>query len=189
MQRKVNIQHYQYHLLEHVFETNDIPVKTILYRMCQVLPPKYHPEVGKVTMDKDTLKKEIIEGGSYLYERLITALERKPRFEGDSPSYPSLAKHLDSHGVHQLYRYMWVWSDDGHIMTQGKSWFTNKESCLNQGRYVQPNYTTFDGPGAPSAELCIEAVCPCHVFLTDTDITSDECLNFCNCQHFMIMHR
>ena len=152
-------------MLEKTFKSVDIPVKEIVQRMHAVLPYKYSPHHKKPEpLDAPTLKKEIIRGGSHLYEKLIEVLRYEPRHPEEGTAYPLLSKRLASHGIPQLYRYVWIWSDDGSVIAQGCSWFADRDDCLNKGKSARPGYDTFDGPGAPMATLCVEAVTPCNVF-------------------------
>ena len=159
------MQYYQYEILSHVFKTRDIPVEDIQRRMAHVLPPKYRLLPDPVCIDKATLFEEIVKGGSLMYEKLIHVLKREPRSKYESPAYPCLAARLESHKVPQLYRWVYIFSDDCTVMTQGCSWFTDKEACIAKGKASSCGpYTTFDGPNAPVETLCIEAVSPCNVF-------------------------
>ena len=87
----VRIQFYQYWMLNRVFEADDILVQTIFHRLGLLLPVQY---ALQVTIEKDTLCQEIINGSSHMYEKLIEVLEHQPRFEDDTPAYPGLADRL-----------------------------------------------------------------------------------------------
>jgi hypothetical protein len=155
---RVETSHYQRFILEEFFARDDLPLLRMSWRMESVLPPT---SLKKVSTTKDYFKEAILDGGSLVYNRLSRVmLEECPKWE---EAYPHLSQLLNSHGVRELYRYVWIWSEDGHIMKRGGSWFTSKDNCLAEGKKQSPSYCTFDGPGAPEATLCLESVCPCRV--------------------------
>lgn len=174
--KKIPIQYYQMVLMDQAFFRRDIPVDTLSWYMHSILPQKYSAdqEAGskREPLDKEQLKKEVIIGGSSAFEALIDAAEKAGLSE--------LVGYLTDHNVKQLYRYVWIWSEDNSIMRRGKSWFTSRSDCLAEGKRNSPSYTTFDGPGCPMAQLSVEAVCPCFVHLTDsiTDTIAQPCLCF-----------
>ena len=91
-----------------------------------------------------------------------------------------LVHYLTDHEVKQLYCFVWIWAEDNSIMRRWKGWFTNREVCKQDSKRNGPSYTTFDGPGSPTALLCLEAVCPCFVHQIDKieDLIVQPCLCF-----------
>ena len=91
-----------------------------------------------------------------------------------------LIRYLTEHTLKQLYRDLWIWSEDNSIMRRGKSWCTSKEDCTKEGKRNGPSYTSFDGPGAPSALLCMESVCPCfvHQIFHEAELITKPCQCF-----------
>ena len=163
-------------LLDQAFYKRDIPVTDIAWYMHTVLPKKYSIDtpkgVNSEVLDKELLKQEIIFAGSSAYECLIKASEKS--------NYQELVNQLTDHTVKQLYRWVWIWSEDNSVMRRGKSWFTTKEECLNEGKKNGPSYVTFDGPGCPDAMLSVESVCSCFVHMADEydKLISPPCLCF-----------
>jgi hypothetical protein len=172
-------------LLEKAFAKMDIPIDVIQKRMDGVLPKKYTLDVPSYAqprrIDKEQLKKEIVAGGSSAYTKLVEGLWEQYKVCGwNGPPYPQLVSHLLDHRVKELYRFVWIWSEDGRIMVSGKSWYTDKERCKAEGQKFRPAYETFDGPGSPTAVLCIEATCPCNVH-HPTKVTSENIAAPCKC--------
>ena len=162
--------------MDQAFYRRDIPVDKIAWYMHDMLPKKYSAdqpcEQKREPLDKEQLKKEIVLAGSSAYEALIDATEKT--------ELPELIHHLTDHKVKQLYRYVWIWSEDNSVMRRGKSWFTSKEECKQEGKRNWPSYTTFDGPGSPGAQLSVEAICPCFVHNADNmhELITLPCLCF-----------
>lgn len=170
MPRTARLQGYQYTRLQKAFQEVDIPVKDIHLRMHTVLPYEFSPSNPKSKpIDKESLRFGIVMGGSCIYEKLIEVLEREPKSAEEGPAYPKLAARLKASPTHQLYRYVWLWSEDQSVLAQGISWFTDRDACVAKGKSLQPSYDTFDGPGAPTAMLCVEAVTPCNIHKTKGD--------------------
>ena len=53
------------------------------------------------------------------------------------------------------YTWHYKWSVDGHTMLQSYQKFTSEAVCRKDGEQRRPQYTTFDGPGAPTARLVV----------------------------------
>ncbi len=168
MANTARLQAHQYETLCLVFCSNELPLGDIATRLHELLPYKYSPlNVHARPLTKKALKSELLRAGSYLYEKFIDELRREPRDSTDTPAYPELAAKLSGHSVPQVYRYLWIWTEDQSVVSQGCSWFTSREACLAKGMSVRPRLETFDGPRAPRAVLCLEAVTPCNVFKAD----------------------
>ena len=150
--------YYQRVFLQKLFARENLPLEQLRWRMENVLLKKFSHTAGK-----EELKNALLSGGSLAYNHLAGVLGIESRSQDES--FPELSDLLNSHGVKELYRYVWIWSEDGHIMKRGDSWFTSKDKCLADGRLHQPNYYTYDGPGAPIATLCVESICPCNIHL------------------------
>ena len=169
--KKVPLQYYQLVLLDRAFSEMQIPVDKLCWYMDGFLPDKYFnyefpSYVPHCSLDKEQFKKEIILGGSSSYEALIHAC--------DKAGLTEMSNLLCDHEVKQLYRYVWIWSEDNSIMRRGTSWFTCKEKCLEEGKKHRPSYYTCDGPGAPDAHISVEAVCPCSVHSMDSSPTEQD---------------
>ena len=80
-----------------------------------------------------------------------------------------LACCLQSHGVNQLFRFLWVWSEPSEISEIFKStvYYTDYDDCKIAGLKVRPPIEEADGEFEGCAILLIEAVCPCNVFNSD----------------------
>ena len=61
-------------------------------------------------------------------------------------------------------------------MKKGKSWFTDREECKQEGKSDSASYTTFDGPGCPTALLSVETIRPCFVHDPVQDLIAFPCL-------------
>ena len=55
-----------------------------------------------------------------------------------------------------FYTWKYIWSKDNSVMLQSYQKFTSKEVCRKDGEKRHPDYTTYDGPGAPQAILKIK---------------------------------
>ena len=55
------------------------------------------------------------------------------------------------------YKWKWIWSEDNSTMIEGFQKFTRELDCRLAAEKVKPSYTSWDGAGAPSAELVITA--------------------------------
>ena len=151
---RIETLYHQRVLMEKLFAGEELPLLKIRWGMESILPSKFATDAP---IGKEELKNALLSGGALAYNRLVTVLEKE--------SFSELAQLLNSHGVQELYRYIWIWSTDGSIMRCGESWYTSKARCLFEGQHRIPSYCTFDGPGAPEAVLCVESICPCHVHL------------------------
>ena len=158
------LQSYQRILLDKTWNEVDIPTYHILCRMSKVLPYKYVDcESNTSTTTAEQLKHIIIAGGTALYNYLISVLPKPSNHRDPGPGYPHLALRLQSHGVPELYRHIWIWSEDTTVMKRGDAWYIDSAQCI-QSATPAPGYMTWDGPGSPTATLCVESVAPCNVF-------------------------
>ena len=138
----IPLQNHQAILINEAFQEPDIPVDVLVWYMRALLPD----DVSTV----EELKKKVMQQGSIGYESLIDASEKA--------ECPELVKILTNHNVQQLYRYVWMWSEDNSVMTRGNSWFTCKDECKKEGKRQMPYWETWDGPGAPVAYLTVESI-------------------------------
>ena len=67
--QKVPLHYYQMVLMDQAFYGRDIPGDQIAWYMHAALPQKYSQALGKIMIEKEQLKKEIILGGSSAYDR------------------------------------------------------------------------------------------------------------------------
>ena len=121
--------YYQRVLLEELFARENLPLEQIRWRMENVLLENFS---HRVSVGKKELKNPLLNGGSLAYNSLAGVLGKESR--PCDETFPELSDLLNSHEVKELYRYVWIWSDDGHIMKCGESWFTSKDTCLAEGR-------------------------------------------------------
>ena len=171
--KKTPLLHYQFVLLNQAFYSGEIAVNELAWYMHALLPLKYSDDfMSFEPLTKEQLKQEVILAGSSAFEALIDA--------ADKSGHKDLAHALKDHNVNELYRYVWIWSEDRTIMKRGQSWFTDKETCKIQGRKNAPSYATFDGPGCPVAQLSVEAICPCFIHCVDQlmDVITQPCMCF-----------
>ena len=55
-----------------------------------------------------------------------------------------------------FYTWKYIWSRDSSLMLQSHQKFISEEACRKDGEKKHPDYTTYDGPGAPHAILKIK---------------------------------
>lgn len=55
------------------------------------------------------------------------------------------------------YKWQWIWSLDGRIMTESSQKFYKEEDCRLDAEKAKPAYTTWDGPNSPTAQLRISS--------------------------------
>ena len=159
------LQSYQFQLLTKAWDEFDIPTSQILHRLHAVLPFKYSPNnENRVPLDADMLRQEIVKGGSAVYNKLIEVLVKPGDTCDEGPPLPKLMARLVNHKVPQMYRYIWIWSLDSSVISQGCAWFTNMDDCINKGRAARRHTESLMvGHPSPVATLCIESVTPCNV--------------------------
>ena len=164
---RILTSHHQRQRVATLFDHHPIDILDMRQRMTGVLPRNLGVDIDSKedsAITQDTLRNAILNGGSLAFNALKHTLSGDPRIQ--LKPLPHLVKVL-THDVKELYRWAWIWSErgeqDGSILDQCKSWFTDIQEAIADGKSHPPKYHTFDGPGAPHAKLCIESVCPCHV--------------------------
>ena len=161
--KKAPLLYHQFVLLEETFSNHNVPLQEIGWYYDSFVPSnKYN--------NADELKLHIIKGGSSYFNGFVNACKKA--------NLNDLVISLSKEDVCELYRFVWIWSEDQCIQCRGKSWFTSKEDCATEARKARPKYYTFDGPDAPEMILGLESTCPCFVHtIDDFKIIAPEC--FC----------
>jgi hypothetical protein len=85
-------------------------------------------------------------------------------FEGDisemADNLMCLTDVVSNQSIEIYYRWWYVFhTPEGRRdkkYTDDSRWFTTREGCLEDARRNKPDYTTWDGPGAPYLKLMIE---------------------------------
>lgn len=159
---KLPLQYFQTVLLEKAFSEVKISVKAIQNFLMALLSDPYSMHsslMEKVSLEPELLKRRIAEGGSATFNQLITILREEEEF-GD----PELLRVLTDHSVKQVYRYVWIWSEDLKVVRRGKAWYTDEKLCRADGIKDRPPFNTRNGP---IATLCVESCCTCYLHYVD----------------------
>ena len=172
----VPLHHYQKVYLDQTFKNHDISIEKLSWPMRGILPEKYFDlclkdfSKSKCSLTKELLQQKVISAGTLGYESLIAAcLEAK---ETD------IAESLTKHGVKEVFRFVWIWSEDNSILSRGKSWFTSRKECLAVGKVSRPRIEVADSPHGPFTCLALEATCVCQMHNIDKNILDEIDMNF-----------
>ena len=176
---KLPLHHFQEKCLEDTFKNHDIPIEKLSWRMRSILPAKYfvlnYKDISKSKslLDKDILKREIISAGSLGFETLLAQCLKNNEM--------NIAESLTKHRVEEVFRYVWMWSEDNSILRRGKSWFTSREDCLLEGKKHVPSMEVDDSPSSPFISLTLESSCKCRIHKIDENNLDNISGKPCSC--------
>ena len=148
MDGRLCIPYYQEIMLRLCFEDWHLyPEKEFAEHLKGVIP-SLETQVG--------LMEAIMAGGSVAYNAFLQMLQ--DHYPND---YPEMYVRLSSHGVTELFRWVYISTLTGQVMNRGLFLYDDKTTCLENAQFHVPSFDTYDGVGSESAKLCVESVCQC----------------------------
>lgn len=147
MEGRLPITYYQEIMLRLSFEQYLFPENELAEHLKGVIPSL--PTLSG-------LMEAILKGGSLAYNALLQVLQ-----DHYLTDLPEIYFKLSSHGVTELFRWVYISTLTGQVMSRGLFLYDDKITCLENAQFHVPSFDTHDGFGSESAKLCVESVCQC----------------------------
>jgi hypothetical protein len=153
MEKRTPVTFYQETVLQESFENFKYPMELINFKMEGIIP--------KCESQNDLLK-AMLESGSLGFNALVNILQ--------TPDYDIIAQSLIKHNVKEFYRWIWLWSWDGLIMSRSQTLYEDLDFCKKAGVGMAPGWDSYDGAGSPYPIFCIESICKCMKHLAPGEV-------------------